>query len=217
MKFCHDGCQRRPDTRAALGVAKEEFLLIYYGYIYPGKGMETLIAAMHLLKQRAVPVRLLVVGGYGDHVGSADDQAQRQAYGQQIEELPERLGIAHEVIWTGPCPSDDERASALLYAADACVLPFDGGVHLNNSSFAAAAAHGLPIVTTRSATTEPAFRDGETAILCSPKDPGALAAAIQALVRQPALQRRMRHGARAMAAQWFCWEAAAQRTIETFA
>ena len=44
-----------------------------------------------------------------------------------------------------------------LCAADICVLPFNVGVRLNNSSFAAAAAHGLPIVTTRGEMLESAL------------------------------------------------------------
>ena len=79
----------------------------------------------------------------------------------------------------------------MVATADLCVLPIDIGIQLNNSSFAAAAAAGLPIVTTRGPHLEAPFVHGRNALFCPPKDPAALADAIRAVADDEALRRRL--------------------------
>jgi glycosyltransferase involved in cell wall biosynthesis len=100
-----------------------------------------------------------------------------------------------------------------LYAADICVLPFDQGVVLNRSSLAAAAAHGLPIITTRGEQLESHFQDGKNVFLCRPKDPEALALAIFSCMKNPHLIQDLRNGARQLAEDCFSWDKAVARTI----
>ena len=102
----------------------------------------------------------------------------------------------------------------IFLTADACVLPFDAGVTLARSSFAAAAAHGLPIVTTKGNSLESPFVDHKNVLLCPPKDPKALGIAIESLMRNPDLRRRLREGAFELAQEWFSWDKAVGRTIE---
>ncbi len=117
------------------------------------------------------------------------------------------------MIWTEGYQWDSEEASLFLRATDICVLPFDYGVTLNRSSLAAAAAHGLPIITTKGERLESPFKDGENVLLCPPKDPTALASAIEALLRDERLQERLRKGAADLANQWFSWDRTVERTI----
>ena len=102
----------------------------------------------------------------------------RVSYVNELNNLPRTLGIQDKVTWTG----DTEQASLYLHASDLCVLPFDLGIAMNNSSFAAAAAHGLPIISTRGRILERYFAHEENVFLCPPQDPHALAAAIQTLI-----------------------------------
>lgn len=95
-------------------------------------------------------------------------------------------------------------------------LPFEGGLFLNNSSFAAAAAHGLPTISTRAPTVEPAFLDGENVILCPPGEAAAIASAIRAVADDGVLRERLRTGALAAARDWFDWDTTVERTMEAF-
>jgi hypothetical protein len=52
IRMCTDAGFDRQQTRAALGVKPADFLLAYFGYVYKGKGVETLIGALSLLRQR---------------------------------------------------------------------------------------------------------------------------------------------------------------------
>jgi glycosyltransferase involved in cell wall biosynthesis len=103
-----------------------------------------------------------------------------------------------------------------LYAADVCVLPFDQGVMLNRSSLAVAAAHGLPIITTRGEHLESPFQDRKNVFLCRPKDPEDLARAISSTMENPDLVQDLRTGACQLAEDWFSWDKAVARTIGAF-
>jgi glycosyltransferase involved in cell wall biosynthesis len=195
----------RRASRERLGIAPEEFVLAYFGYTYLGKGIETLLRALPLVSRGKQKVRLLLVGG--------TLKFSKPRYTEELHELVTQLGIDQEVIWTGGYPAESDDASRYLRAADACVLPFDSGVSIHNSSLAAAVTHGMPVITTRGDDLEAAFVDGENVLLCPPKDPEAMARLIEILIDRPELQRRLRTGALAMAREWFSWDKAVERTI----
>jgi glycosyltransferase involved in cell wall biosynthesis len=126
------------------------------------------------------------------------------------------LGIAESVVWSGEYSWDSDLGSAYLRAADVAVLPFDNGVDLNNSSFAAVAAHGLPTITTRGEAMEDVFIDDENVLLCSPRDPTALATAMERQLIDADLRRRLRAGIETLARDWFSWDINIDRTIDAF-
>ena len=194
----------------ALRITPSEFLLAYIGLIYPGKGLETLLTALQLVNRRRSNVRLVSVVGI-----SSNDSPDRRRYVQEIYRLPKKLGIDERVMWK-TYRWDSDEASAYLRAADACILPFDIGVQMNNSTLSAAAVHGLPIIATRGRRLEQPFVDQENIFLCPPKDPVAIASAIETLIDKPDLQRRLHVGVLKLAQEWFSWDKAIERTIATF-
>jgi glycosyltransferase involved in cell wall biosynthesis len=201
-----------------LNVNQDEFLLAFFGYIDRNKGIETLFKAVQLVSANGHNVRVVMIGGGRGSTQPASNQRARTvlAYEQEMLRCPEQLGIGTKVIRLNGYDSDSDEGSLYLHAADACVLPFDQGVTLNRSSFAAAAAHGLPIISTQGEKLESAFKDQQNVSLVRPGDAQALARAIQSLIRDPALQRQLRKGAAQLADEWFSWERAVERTIQTF-
>ena len=181
---------------------------MYFGYIFPNKGLETLLRAFHLVKSRGYNARLVIAGGVPAHL-----YEERFSYLKELEELARTLGVGNEVVWTGQCDWDRDEASLYLHAADVCVLPFDEGVSMNNSTFAAAAAHGRPIISTRGKTLERFFLHEENVFLCPPRDPEALAVAIQTLMDRAELRARLASGALKLAEEWFSWDRAVERTL----
>jgi glycosyltransferase involved in cell wall biosynthesis len=192
-----DAGSARRRGRGVLGLQEHEIAIIYYGFLYPLKGVETLITAFGQLPGNT---RLLIVGGTEDEV-----------YIRSLRELSHKAGRADHILWIGHC--DDKKSSLYLYSADICVLPFNAGVRLNNSSFAAAAAHSLPIVTTRSEMLEEPFIDGENVRLCPPKDPAAMAEAINELINRPELRSRLRSGVQRLMEQCFSADKIISSTI----
>ncbi len=218
IRFCRDDDRTaRLRGREKLGVTPHQFLIAYFGYVDPTKGVETLLKAIQIVTNQGSDVRLVMVGGGSEYsISSRGKRSEVIAnYQQSLRDLITQLGIANKVIWTRGYESDSDEASRHLCAADACVLPFDDGIRLNRSTFAAAAAHGLPIITTKGEILEPPFIDQRNVLLCPPKDPKALAMAIDSLISNPELLQDLRTGALELADHWFSWDKAVALTITT--
>jgi glycosyltransferase involved in cell wall biosynthesis len=95
---------------------------------------------------------------------------------------------------------DHRRLRALYARSRVVVVPlhdvdFDAGV----TSIAEAMAMARPVVVTRSRGQVDLVREGETGLYVPPGDPGALRAAIERLLRDPAEAERMGRAGRAYA------------------
>jgi glycosyltransferase involved in cell wall biosynthesis len=191
--------------RTSLGLKDDEFLIAYYGYMYPGKGVETLLRAFQKMNPVKKPIRLLLVGG---------TRSAYLDYRRMLYDLTKELGIEKKVIWTGDYAWDSEEASRCLRAADMCVLPFDSGICIHNSSLAGACAHRLPIITTEGPGMERLFIHGSNVFLCAPKNPEVLAQAMKTVIADPDLRERLRVGASELGEEWFSWQKAVTRTVE---
>ncbi len=199
-------------ARRRYEVPSEEKMLVFFGYPYPSKGLETLFAAIRRLRDAGQPVRLWLVGG------TMDPQALAlESYLAGLKRLSAELGVDRAIVWTGDFDAASDEPSQLLYAADAVVLPFDNGVSVNNSSFATAARHQAAIVTCRARDTEPEFRHRENCYLCPPREPAALADAIRAVLGDPGLAAAIGRGAGELAGKVFSWEIATGRFLSALA
>lgn len=201
-----EGTTTRGRRRAALGVHVADYLLTYFGYVYPGKGIETLLAAFRRVRLRRPEARLLISGGNLI-------LPERPAYGEEMRTLARHLGVADRTHWSGGFRWDADDGSQDLRATDACVLPYDDGVCVHNSSFAAAVAHGLPVITTQGKATDCLLTDRHNVLLCPPRDPDALAAAVESLMSDPGLSLRLRAEAIRLHDEHFAWEKIVPRVL----
>jgi glycosyltransferase involved in cell wall biosynthesis len=211
MAMSPAGASSRERGRRRLGAGSDEFLFAYIGFIYPGKGLETLLRAFRRLADERPGVRLALIGG-----SLAREFPDQPNYLEGLQALAAELGIEPRLIWTGEYGWKDDLASTYLRAADACVLPFETGVKLNNSSFSSAAAHGLPIVTTSHGALEPQFVHGRNVYLCEPQVPEHLHLAMAELMDNAGLRERLGNGALQLAHDWYSWEAAMEKTLRLF-
>src|ERR1700722_3516797 len=115
-----DGSVRKAE-RARLGFADDRFVIAFFGYVYPSKGIETLLAAIAEVSGDS-NIHLLVIGGHAD-----------EGYVADLKQIANERDIVDRITWVGHCEPDSEIATKLLRASDCCVLPFDIGVRLNNS------------------------------------------------------------------------------------
>ena len=208
MHICpeNNGLSRK-QGRAALGVEPSDFLIAYYGYIYEEKGVDILLQSVKTLQTKRHNTRLVMIGGQSGATHSS-------CYLNGLHKLAGQLGIANKIIWTGAYASNSYEPSLYLHAADVGVFPFNYGVTLNRSSVAAAAAHALPIITTKGSTVEAPFRDLENVLLCPPRDPVSIAFAMDSLIINSELRNRLKAGALQLAQQYFSWDIAVERTVE---
>lgn len=198
----------REKGRARLGVGSNEFVVTFFGYLYPIKGVETLLRAFAIVSVSRPEARLLFVGGKVDL-----DSQTSSSYFDKMQGLAKELNIDGKTTWTGVVKSEEEDASLYLHASDVCVLPFLEGVQLNNSSFASMVAHGLPIVVTRGPMMDKAFVHGENVLTCEPRDHQGVAGLLLEVMNRPDLRERLQIGARKLADEWFSWDTAMEKTL----
>ena len=190
----------RAATRASVGVSPHAPLLAYFGLVYPGKGLETLLAALALLRTTHPDARLVAVG---------DTRETERAYRSDLEALAIELGVARAVTWTGRRDSDE--VSRILAVADVFVVPFDAGASIRRGSLLAGLAHGLPVVSTSCAVPSSYLHDGDNVALVPPRDPAALAERIARLLDSSTQRSRLARGARKLAER-MTWATIAEET-----
>lgn len=198
----------RERGRRQLGLIHGEFVVTFFGYLYPIKGVETLLRAFRILSTQRPNARLLFIGGK-----IALDVEGGGSYFDDMQALARELKIDGMTTWTGAFKSEEEEASLYLHASDVCVLPFLEGVQLNNSSFASMVAHGLPIIVTRGPLTDKAVVHRENVLACEPKDHQAVANLLLEVMDSPDLREHLRLGALKLADEWFSWNTATERTL----
>jgi glycosyltransferase involved in cell wall biosynthesis len=204
---------RREDARRLgrqmLDLNDDDFVVAFFGVIYRGKGVETLLRAFEIFSRKHKNAKLALIGGQSSVMDGA-------SYFDDICALARELGIASRMVakeyeWDSP------DGSLYLCAADVCALPFEEGVTLIRSSVAGAAAHGLPIITTRGEALETPFVDGKNMLLCRPKDPDELALAIERVAADADLRSKLGEGAVTLAREWFSWDKAIDHTVAALA
>jgi len=198
----------RDAWRSWWGIAPDDLLLGYFGFLNESKGGEELVQTLALLVERGMPAHLLMIGG---RVGSSDPT--NLAYAERVDRLVVEQGLAERVHRSGFVPS--EEVSGSLAAVDVCVLPYRGGVAFWRGSLHACMAHGRAIVTTRPAMPLPEVQNGGNMLLAQPRDPDGLAEAVARLATDPPLRMHLEAGAAALAAE-FTWEQIARRTAAFF-
>ncbi|MEP6775808.1 MAG: glycosyltransferase [Chloroflexota bacterium] len=198
----------RDRWRAEHGIAPGTTVLAYFGFLNSTKGLDSLLRALSILKDRAGEYRLLMVGG---GLGASDPT--NRATAQALDRLAGELGVKNELLWTGYL--GPQEVSAALLSADIAVLPYADGASFRRGSLLAVLAHGLPIITTsgwdRRASGDsgdpkswPELVHGDNAILVQPGDVAELVSAIEMLASEAELRGRLAQGA-AKVARFFSW------------
>jgi glycosyltransferase involved in cell wall biosynthesis len=81
---------------------------------------------------------------------------------------------------------------------------------------AEAMACGTPVVAARAGGLPEVVEDGKTGFLCDPEDAEAFATAVDRLLKDPALARRMGEAGRRRVLERFSWESAGARILEIY-
>jgi L-malate glycosyltransferase len=137
------------------------------------RGHEQLLAGFGELLQRLPDARLLLVG-----------KGERR---DRLEQLVADLGLGHRVIFTG---YRDRDLPQVLAAADCFALMAAGSDESCRAALEAMAA-GRPVVARAVGALPETVADGETGLLIDDEAPGAVAAALWAILGDPARARAM--------------------------
>ncbi len=159
-----------PAARAALGLPTDGFVVGWVGRISPEKGLDVLVDALPALSD--LPLTACVIGAGGERAA--------------VEARARRLGVGDRLRWTGLVP----EAARYFKAFDVFALTSrTEGVPM---ALLEAVAAEVPVVATRVGGVPAVVTDRE-AMLVSPEDPLAVAAAIRRVHDdQPATAVRVR-------------------------
>jgi glycosyltransferase involved in cell wall biosynthesis len=170
--------------------------LLFVGRLRYYKGLQYLLRAM-----ADIDAWLMVVG-------SGPMQAEWQA-------LASELGLVDRVTFLGEVP--DAGLPAYYHAADVFVLPACERSEAFGTVQIEAMAAGLPVVCTELGTgTSFVNRDGETGFVVPPRDPAALAQAINRLLADASLRQRFGQAGRQRAECEFSHTVMADRVIALY-
>jgi glycogen synthase len=168
--------------------------IVYVGRIAQQKDMQTLVRATAFLRADA---HLVIVGDGPDK--------------QRMERLADSLGIREKVTITGFVRH--EKVPAFLHHADVLVLPskFEelGSVLLEGMCI------GMPIVASRVRGIASVIDHENNGLLVSPGDPRAFAAAIDRVLADRLLARRLAQRSHAGSGR-FTWSALADRVASIY-
>ncbi len=166
-----------PGNRSALGLAADEFVILFVGWLLPRKGLDFLLLSLRELADRpefaSVKFRLAVVGSGPGR--------------ERVDKLVKRLGISDRCSFIGSRPYD--AMPEVFRSADVFVLPSiatDTWQEQFGMALMEAMACGVPVVTTRSGAIPEIVEDA--ALLCQPNDFVTITEHLAQLVREPELR-----------------------------
>ncbi len=159
-------------VRRELGLPEDALVVGCVAVMRADKGHCDLIDAFHRISATFPNAHLVLVG-------------EGQPMGGQLRTQAEALGLAQRVHFTGR--RDD--IGNVLTAFDVFALPTLR--EALGTVFIEAAAMGLPVVGTNVGGVPETMQAGVTGLLVPPGDPAALAGALESLLADPALRRRM--------------------------
>lgn len=178
----------------------EPLRLLYFGFIWRGRNIETLLRSLQAVIAAGTEATLEVIGGVKD-----------PAYLAELTLLAGSLGVGERVRFRGALPSFS--VSEALADADAVLLPFETGVSTGRTTLMAALAHHAPVVTMGAADNlSPLFADGENLCITPVGDEAAFVAATREVAQDVALRERLSNGA-ARLAEAFSWPSIARQVL----
>jgi glycosyltransferase involved in cell wall biosynthesis len=194
--------QRNVDVRRKLGVDAE--MILFVGRLVEKKGVHNLLSAMQQVLRKSPQATLVLVG----------DGTQRQ----ELERMAERLEIAGSVRFLGKLPHEhlpEYYAAADLFVGPS-VVDRSGDTEGLGVVFIEAASAGLAIVGTSVGGISDVLIPEVTGIAVEPDQPEALANAIERLLGDEPLRRRLGEAARQHALRRFSWSQVAERFSDVF-
>ena len=174
------------EAKAHIGVPPEARMILFVGRIQPIKGIDTLIRAMALVRQRDPEMRsnlcVAIIGGDPDA-----DAGQEQSEMARLKVLRESLGVGDLVTFLG---SKDQDTLVDYYSAAATVV-----VPSHYESFGMVAleamACGTPVVASDVGGLSINIADGFNGYLVPVGDAEALAAKLTLLLKYDSLRKQL--------------------------
>jgi glycosyltransferase involved in cell wall biosynthesis len=179
-------------------------LVLTWGLIGPGKGLESAIEAFAGLVDLDPPPRYLIAGATHPNVRAESGESYREG----LASLVQSFGL-EDLIEFDDRYVDRESLARLVRTADLVVLPYASSEQVTSGVLVEAIAAAKPVIATRFPHAVELLSGG-AGVLVPHGDPAALTAALQRLLSDRSLTMRMGSEARLLADGWY-WPTIGQR------
>lgn len=194
--------------KAKLGVDGRPVLLTF-GLLGPGKGIEYVIEALPEVVRRHPEAVYLVLGATHPHLVAREGESYRLG----LERLAEVCGVKEHVIFYNRFVSLDDLKE-FIGATDIYLTPYLNEAQVTSGTLAYVFGAGKAVVSTRYWHAQELLAEGR-GILVPFRDPGAIAEGVCRFLDDPALLERTRATAYE-AGREMIWPAVARRYLESF-
>ena len=194
-----DTARFHPADETRIGVAQGPVRLLYHGRVDRRKGALDFLDALDLLRGRGVPFAATISG-----IGPDLDACRARAAA---------LRVGPDLAFTGYADYDD--VPALYRKADIFVSPTYGEGFSN--TILEAMASGLANLSCFAVGVNDCLRDGENGLLVEPGDVPAQAAALQRLIVDGALRKRIATSGLAECRQSYAWTTVGDMIMDVYA
>lgn len=194
--------------KAQLGV-EGRMVLLTFGLIGPGKGIEYAIEALPEIMKRHPNVVYLVLGATHPHLVAREGESYRLG----LERLAEARGVKEHVIFYNRFVSLDDLKE-FIGATDIYLTPYLNEAQITSGTLAYVFGAGKAVVSTPYWHAQELLADGR-GILVPFRDPHAIAEGVCAFLDDPARLHETREKAYQIGREMI-WPAVAQRYIESF-
>ncbi|MEK6797596.1 MAG: glycosyltransferase family 4 protein [Planctomycetota bacterium] len=187
-----------------------KFVLMTFGLLGPGKGLESVIRALPAIIARHPGVIYLIVGVTHPHVL----RQQGEMYRMSLRRLARDLGVGEHVVFHNRFVEQQELTE-FLEAADVYVSPYPQEAQITSGTLAWAVGAGKAVVSTPYWYAQELLADGR-GVLVPFNDPGATAEAVNRLLENDAERNTMRKRAYLFGRD-MTWPNVARAYLESFA
>lgn len=185
----------RGDSELAAQTPERGSEILFFGRIWPYKGLEYLLLAAPLIADQYPDLKIVIAGE-----------------GESLEQYPElhdskRFEVHNEFV-------TEEKAAELFRRASIVVLPYVDATQ--SAVIPTAYTFSRPVVASAVGGLPSQVEDGKTGLLVPPRDAHALADAILALLTNPTKRHRMGAAGHAKLKDEWSSEEVARQTLEAY-
>jgi glycosyltransferase involved in cell wall biosynthesis len=201
---------REEEQKAKLGLTGKQVMMTF-GLLGPGKGLETVIEALPTIVKNHPDVIYRIVGAtHPNHVSK-----EGEGYREGLKELADRLGVGRNVQWDNRFLENEELLNQ-LEACDIYLTPYPNMQQSTSGTLSYAVALGKAVVSTPYVHARELLADG-VGVLVEPRHPEVIAEAVNRLLDDPAELQAVKRRAweKGRETIWPCFAGAARALVES--